>query len=66
VILLGFWYLLIFLIGVLFLVMGALRHDVSRSIKIVILLFSCGLLLVIGSVVLLMPGSGTLLTELLK
>ncbi|WP_445783403.1 hypothetical protein [Sporolactobacillus caesalpiniae] len=62
----GFWYLLTFLIGVLLLVIGALRHDVPRSIKIVILLFGFDLLLVAGSVVLLLPGSDMLLSELLK
>ncbi|MCO7124737.1 hypothetical protein NIE88_02970 [Sporolactobacillus shoreicorticis] len=62
----GFWYLLMFFVGVLLLVLGALRHDVPKSIKIVILLFSFGLIFVIGSLVLLLSGSDTILFELLE
>ena len=62
----GFYYLLLLLIGILLLILGALKKDVSRSVKIVIFLFVVGILFIVFSLILLMPGSSDLIAELLK
>jgi uncharacterized membrane protein len=62
----GFWYFLFLLIGILFLIVGALKKDVSRSVKIVIMLFIFGILLIIVSLFMFMPGSADFISDLLK
>lgn len=62
----GFWYMLMFVTGILLIVIGLTRKDVSRSVKIVILLFIIGIVFVIFSLILFLPGSSYLLDELLR
>ncbi|MGW6302479.1 hypothetical protein [Peribacillus butanolivorans] len=62
----GFYYLLLLLIGVVLLFAGALWKDVSWSVKIVIFLFVVGILFIILAIILLMPGSSDIIAELLK
>ncbi len=62
----GFYYLLLFFIGIVLLIAGALKKDVSRSVKIVIFLFVVGVLFIVMSILLLMPGSSDIISELLK
>ena len=64
--LMGFWYFLILLIGILFVIVGALNKDVSRSVKIVIMLFIFGFLFIIVSLFMFLPGSAEFISELLK
>lgn len=61
----GFYYLLMLFIGIVLLTLGAIKKDVSRSTKIVILLFIIGILFVVTSLILLMPGSSDIIAELL-
>jgi hypothetical protein len=62
----GFYYLLLLFIGVVFLIVGSLKKDVSRSVKIVIFLFVIGVLFIVTSLLLLMPGSSDIISELIK
>ena len=62
----GFYYLLLLLIGVVLLFAGALWKDVSWSVKIVIFLFVVGILFIVLAIILLMPGSSDIIAELLK
>jgi uncharacterized protein (DUF983 family) len=62
----GFYYLLLLLIGVVLLIAGALWKDVSWSIKIVTFLFVVGILFIVLAIILLMPGSSDIIAELLK
>ncbi|MGE7768836.1 hypothetical protein [Peribacillus sp. NPDC096540] len=62
----GFYYLLLLLIGVVLLIAGALWKDVSWSVKIVIFLFVFGILFIVLAIILLMPGSSDIIAELLK
>ena len=62
----GLYYLLLLLIGIVFLILGALKKDVSRSVKIVIFLFVLGILFIFSSFILLMPGSSDIIADLLK
>ena len=62
----GFYYLLLLLIGVVLLITGALWKDVSWSVKIVIFLFVVGILFIVLAIILLMPGSSDIIAELLK
>ncbi|MFE4133880.1 MULTISPECIES: hypothetical protein [Peribacillus] len=62
----GFYYLLLLLIGVVLLIVGALWKDVSWSVKIVIFLFVVGILFIVLAIILLMPGSSDIISELLK
>ncbi|GIN89848.1 hypothetical protein J22TS1_08990 [Siminovitchia terrae] len=62
----GFWYLLLLLIGIVLLIVGAMTKGVSRSVKIVILLFVFGILFIFISLILMLPGSSYVLDELLK
>ena len=43
-----------------------MKKGVSSAVKVVILLFVIGILFVVVSIVLLMPGSSDLIAELLK
>lgn len=62
----GFYYLLLLFMGVILLVVGALKRNVSLSVKIVIFLFVIGILLIVTSLLLLMPGSSDIISELMK
>ncbi|EKN66672.1 hypothetical protein BABA_14482 [Neobacillus bataviensis LMG 21833] len=62
----GFYYLLLLFIGVVLLIAGALKKGVSISVKIVIFLFVIGILFIVTSLILLMPGSSDLITKLIK
>ena len=62
----GFYYLLLLLIGIVFLIVGTIKKEVSRSVKIVIMLYVLGVLFIITSIFLLMPGSSDIIAELLK
>lgn len=62
----GFWYLLLLIIGVGLFIAGALKKDVSYSVKMVVLLFVFGILFIIVSIFLLMPGSDEIISQLLE
>jgi hypothetical protein len=62
----GFYYLLLLLIGVVLLVVGALWKGVSWSVKIIIFLCVVGILCIVMAIILLMPGSSDIISELLK
>ncbi|WP_342511247.1 hypothetical protein MKY34_13075 [Sporosarcina sp. FSL K6-1522] len=62
----GFYYLLMLFIGIVFLIVGAMKKGVSRSVKIVIMLFVLGVLFIFTSLIRLMPGSSDLIAGLLK
>jgi len=62
----GFYYLLLLFIGIIFLILGTIKKDVSRSVKIVIMLFVLGILFIFTSIILLMPGSSDIIAGLLK
>lgn len=62
----GFYYILLLLIGVVFLIVGALNKNVSRSIKIVIFFVVFGTLFIVSSLILLMPGSSEIISDLIK
>ncbi|MBB5180425.1 membrane-bound ClpP family serine protease [Planomicrobium koreense] len=62
----GFWYILLLLIGISFLVIGALKKEVSLATKMVIILFVLGVFFVGGSLFMLMPGSDEIISELLE
>lgn len=62
----GFWYLLLLLVGIVFIIVGVTKKGVSREVKAVIMLFVIGVLFIVGSVILLMPGSSDVIAELLK
>jgi hypothetical protein len=60
----GFWYFLLLIIGIVFLIAGALKKGVSNAVKIVILLFVLGVLFIVVSIFMLMPGSDELISQL--
>ncbi|WP_449354716.1 hypothetical protein ACUL41_18045 [Virgibacillus natechei] len=62
----GFWYLLLLLIGIVLIIVGVTKKGVSGAIKTVIMLFIIGVLFIVISLVLLMPGSSDMIAELLK
>ncbi|WP_416143747.1 hypothetical protein [Planococcus koreensis] len=62
----GFWYILLLLIGISFLVIGALKKEVSLATKMVIILFVLGVFFIVGSLFMLMPGSDEIISELLE
>ncbi|OOP65922.1 hypothetical protein BWZ43_23685 [Heyndrickxia oleronia] len=62
----GFYYILLLLIGVVFLIVGALNKNVSRSIKIVIFFVVFGILFIVTSLILLMPGSTEIISDLIN
>ena len=63
----GFYYLFLLVIGIVLTVIGALKKDVPRSVKIVIFLFVIGIgLIVLSLSLLLLPGSSDVIAELLK
>ncbi|SDQ36523.1 hypothetical protein LHA31_06285 [Carnobacterium viridans] len=62
----GFWYFLILFIGVALLVAGGLKKGVSREVKLVIILFIFGSLLVLMSLFMFLPGSAEVVSQLLN
>ena len=62
----GFWYILLFFIGITFLVIGALKKEVSLATKMVIILFVLGVFFIVGSLFMLMPGSDEIISKLLE
>lgn len=62
----GFWYLLLLLVGIILCITGIMKKGVSVAVKAVILLFVIGILFIVVSIVLLMPGSSDIIAELLK
>ncbi|WP_035054339.1 hypothetical protein [Carnobacterium pleistocenium] len=63
----GFWYFLILFAGIALVVVGMLNKDVSRSVKIVSMLFIIGVLFIIISLsMLLLPGSSEIVAQLLQ
>lgn len=62
----GFWYLLMLLMGIILLIFGFSKKGVPADVKIVILFFVIGILFIIISIALLMPGSSDLIAQLLK
>ncbi|WP_035051679.1 hypothetical protein [Carnobacterium pleistocenium] len=61
----GFWYFLILFIGVALLVAGMLNKDVSRSVKIVSMSLIIGVLFIVISLIMLLPGSSEIIAQLL-
>ena len=49
-----------------FLIVGGLKKDESRSVKIVILLFIFGILFIVVSLFMFLPGSAEFISELLR
>ena len=62
----GFWYFLILFIGIALLVAGGLKKGVSREVKLVIILFIFGSLLVLMSLFMFLPGSAEVISQLLN
>lgn len=62
----GFWYFLILFIGIALLGVGLLNKDVSRSVKIVSMSLIIGVLFVVVSLIMLMPGSSEVVGQLLQ
>ena len=62
----GFWYFLILFVGIALIVKGMLNKDVSRSIKIVSMLLIIGVLLIVISLIMLLPGSSEIIAQLLQ
>ena len=62
----GFWYFLILFIGIALLVVGLLNKDVSRSVKIVSLSLVIGVLFIVVSLIMLLPGSSEVVSQLLQ
>lgn len=62
----GFWYLLLLIIGVGLIIAGALKKDVSYSTKMVVMLFILGILFIIVSIFMFLPGSDEIISELLE
>lgn len=61
----GFWYMLLFLIGIVLFMFGITQKSVSNEVKIVILSIVLGILFVFSAFFLLLPGSSELLSTLL-
>jgi uncharacterized protein (DUF983 family) len=64
--LVGFYYLSLLIIGFVLITIGALKKDVPRSIKLVIFLFVTGVVFIVMSLVLLLPGSSDVISEFLQ
>lgn len=62
----GFWYLFILLLGILLLVGGATKKDVSRATKIVTFSFIMGTFLIMIALFMFLPGSAEMLAQLLQ
>lgn len=62
----GFWYLLLLLIGVVLIIIGLTKIRVAGAVKAVVTLFTLGGLFIVVSVLLLMPGSSEVIADLLN
>ena len=62
----GFWYFLMLFVGIALLVVGLLNKDVSRSVKIVSMSLIIGVLFVVVSLIMRMPGSYEVVGQLLQ
>jgi zinc transporter ZupT len=62
----GFWYFLMLFIGITLLVVGLRNKDVSHSVKIVIMSLVIGVLFIVVSLIMLMPGSSEVVGQLLQ
>ncbi|MER2227001.1 MAG: hypothetical protein ABS916_08120 [Carnobacterium sp.] len=62
----GFWYFLILFIGIALFVAGWLKKGVSREVKLVMILFIFGSLLVLMSLFMFLPGSAEVVSQLLN
>lgn len=62
----GFWYFLMLFLGIALLAAGALKKDVPRSTKVVILLFILGIALIAVSLFMFMPGSAEIVSQILN
>lgn len=62
----GFWYFLILFVGIALIVVGMLNKDVSRSVKIVSMLLIIGVLFIVISLIMLLPGSSEIIAQLLQ
>ncbi|GAA0430555.1 hypothetical protein GCM10008983_03710 [Lentibacillus halophilus] len=62
----GFWYFLLLFIGIIFIIVGLINKEVSAAVKVVILLFIFGVLFILISVFMFLPGSDEIVAELLK
>ena len=62
----GFWYFLLLFIGIALLIAGGLKKGVSREVKLVIILFIFGSLLVLMSLFMFLPGSAEVVSQLLN
>lgn len=62
----GFWYFLLFLVGLVFIIIGLMKKGVPAAVKVVILLFVFGVLFIVISVFMFLPGSAEIVAELLK
>ena len=62
----GFWYFLILLIGIALIVVGMLNKDVSRSVKVVSMMFIIGVLFIVISLMMFLTGSSEIMAQLLQ
>ena len=62
----GFWYFLILFVGIALIVVGMLNKDVSRSVKVVSMMFSIGVLFIVISLIMFLPGSSEIIAQLLQ
>jgi hypothetical protein len=62
----GFWYFLILFVGIALLVVGLRNKDVPRSVKIVSISLIIGVLFIVVSLIMLMPGSSEVVGQLLQ
>ena len=62
----GFWYFLILLIGIALIAVGMLNKDASRSVKVVSMMFIIGVLFIVISLIMFLPGSSEIIAQLLQ
>lgn len=62
----GFWYFLILLIGIALIAVGMLNKDASRSVKVVSMIFIIGVLFIVISLIMFLPGSSEIMAQLLQ
>jgi len=62
----GFWYFLLLFLGIALLIVGGLKKGVSREIKLVMILFISGSLLVLISLFMFLPGSAEIVSQILN
>ena len=62
----GFWYFLILFVGITLIIVGILNKDVSRSVKIVSMSLIIGVLFIVVSLIMLLPGSSEIVGQLIQ